>query len=461
MSQENNCLQLVGCILEQINDLPSGPFWITDLRNKKYRLPVRLGVGNGRYIHINPEIGGLLVQLSKSILLERFGQFERDFTFPEWRDMTKRVFGEVYGNAIIDSDQRSVSDKRAKEILEAVDGKMRDWIDQIQDREYVFGCDFCNIQSLKPLVIGAVRFEPRDAWLERIHAEGNISKVAFSRIQRIWEGEALRKRKFSEDQAKEENIIVVIGKCEFACSVRISKAGTEAGLQRALTAARLATTVIALSWQSPSYALEKIGLAYDRTAYLQNHLSFSSGDYFAGGSKLTHIQGGFTALKKEEWEQIAIDLETIYSCAGEVITYVARGQNSVTRPKVMDVFFQALLWFHEGCREKVGAMAIVKFCAVLEALAVRKKQGKRRIIELVKARLDIRDKNQFDRMLERIYGDGRSKTVHGTNNELWHDWSDERKHAEELCRLCLLSCLNFASENSTLEDPSKLSTNDK
>ncbi|MYD77313.1 MAG: hypothetical protein F4244_12100 [Gammaproteobacteria bacterium] len=455
MSQKKNCLQLIENILEKIYDLPDGPFWIADLRNKKYSFPIMLGVGNGSYIHINPEIDGLLAQLSSSILQEYFRQHEENFSNPEWERMVKKAFGE----ALVGADEESISRKEAEKTLDAVVEKVKDSINEIQEREHVFGCDLCNIEDLKRLVVGPVSFEPRNAWLERIHDKGNISEIAVSRIQKIWRGETLRERVPSEDSIKEEEIIDVIGKCKFACSVRISKAGTDAGLNRALTAARLAMTVIALFWKDSSYALERIGLTYDRTEYLQKRLSFSFEGRFSYGRTWTHIPGGITELKKEEWEQIPKDLKINFPCAEEVIIYAADGQSSVTRPEIMHVFFQALLWFHEGCREKVDAMAIVKFCAVLEALSCGRKENG--IFNLVNARLKINDEIGFRDKLRRIYKMGRSRTVHGTNDKLLHDWSDDRKFAEELCRLCLLSCLELASQESTLKDPHMFSVSDK
>lgn len=440
-------MQLVENILEKIYDLPDGPSWVFDTQKKKYMFPVTLYVGSGRHIHINPEINGLLALLSRSVLQVYFGERMADFTNQEWNDMTKRAFGE----ALVGPDKEEIVRKDAKEVLNDVIGKLKDWVDEIGEREYVFGCDLCNIQNLKPLSIGAVLFEPRMVWLERIHARKDISKVAFSRIQRAWMGKALRERKFSNDMNRERNIIDAIGESEFVCSVTVKKAGTEAGRERALTAARLATTVIALWWMSPSYALGEMGLAYDRAAYRQNFLVFSSQNQFGWSTSWSHIPGGVAGLKPEDWDKLAKDLGTTFSCAGEVITFVANGQNAVDRPKVMDALFQALLWFHEGCREKTDVMAIVKYCAVLEALAC--KRNETGITKLVETRLIINDEKNYKEKFRRIYRKGRSETVHGNNKELRHDWSDERKYAEHMCRLCLLSCLEYATENPTLEEP--------
>ena len=109
----------------------------------------------------------------------------------------------------------------------------------------------CNVLNLNPLSIGTVLFEPRNTWLDRMSSNGIVSKISLSRIKRAWKVERLRKRKESMNQIREGEILDTIGKCDYVCSVNVETAGDEAWLQKALTAARLATTAIALAWKRP------------------------------------------------------------------------------------------------------------------------------------------------------------------------------------------------------------------
>jgi len=118
---------------------------------------------------------------------------------------------------------------------------------------------------------------------------------------------------------------------------------------------------------------------------------------------------------------------------------------------MMEALFQSLLWFHEGCRDEVDAMAIVKFCSAMEALACG--GNEKRILKLAKARLRIRDEAQFVKDVRSLYRKGRSRTVHGTNDRLGHDWSESRGLAEHLARACLISCLELAAEPHDTDDP--------
>ena len=453
MSQHTSCLRLVENILKEIYGLPRGPFWVRDVVvQKRYSFPVTLNVGNGRQIYITPEIDAKISSLSKSVMNGFFESHKSDFTNSEWRRMVKRAFGE----AIVHHDDEAVTEKGAGTVLETTRTKLRGWINSIQEREYVFGCDFCDVSDpLKPLSIGSVLFEPRLTWLEKMYYSGNLSKISLSRIASTWQGNRLRKRKDSEDQLREEEILDTIGECAFVCSVAVAPAGAEAGRQKALMGARVAMAAIALAWEKPSSVLDVMGLAFDREPHLRRNLVLLPNAHFGHQMSWSYLPGGVTWMQREEWDNLVKEFATIFDCAGEVVNYVTLSRDAVSRPELLNVLFQALLWFHEGCREQVDSMAIVKFCAAMEALSCgRKKRG---IVNLVRSRLVIKDEDQFGKDLDRIYGDGRSRTVHGTSDKLGHDWSDDRQVAEGLARLCLLSCLQRASECPQLRDPKEFS----
>ena len=452
MSRQKSCQRLVENVLREIYNLPNGPFWFRDVvLEKRYSFPVTLNVGNGRHIYITPEIDAMINSLSKCIFDECFESRKADFTNPEWSQMVKRAFGE----ALVDPDDEIVVEKDAGEVLATTTKNLRGCVDDLQRREYIFGCHLCDISDLKPLPMGPVLFEPRLVWLERMHTDENISKISLSRIARAWQGKRLRKRRDSEGRIREEWILDTVGACDFICSVSVAKTGPEAGLQKALIAARLATTAISLAWEMPSSALDAMSLTFDREPHRQTNLVLFPNNRFGYRTSWSQISGGITELTREEWENLVTEFEAIFDCTAEVITFVTSGQDAVSRPQLLNVLFQALLWFHEGCREQVDSMAIVKFCAAMEALSCGRNKGG--ILNLVRSRLVVKDENRFRKDLDRIYGEGRSRTVHGTSDSLGHDWSECRQLSERLARLCLLSCLERAFENPQMEDPKRLS----
>jgi len=129
---------------------------------------------------------------------------------------------------------------------------------------------------------------------------------------------------------------------------------------------------------------------------------------------------------------------------------------------MMNTLGQALLWFHEASREPVTLISIVKFSASLDALACgRKAVG---IRQLIRARLGIKDDDaalkdgtKLKEVIDDIYGDGRSRAIHGTSDKLGHDWSMTSAVAEHFARYCLVTCIYWAGKHPSVDDPLQLS----
>ena len=442
------CVRLVENIVREIDNLPSGPFWIRDVvQEKRNPFPVWLNAGDGKQILITPEIDALFALFSKTLMDEFFVRQKSEFTDSEWNQMVKAVFGDF----LVNREETGDREIDAKKVLEVVERSIRTRIRDIQEREYVFGCHFCNISDFETLSIGPVCFEPRHAWLARIHPKGCISDLSRSRIEKTWQGDRLRKRKPSKDECFESNILDTIGRCGFVCSVMVGPVGTEAGLQKALIAARLATTAVALAWARPSSILKSMTITYDRQPHHRNNLVLSQYSSLGWRSSWSYLAGGVRWMNADEWRKLRTEFSELFDCTGEAIRYITHGHSEAVRPNIMNVLYQALLWFHEGCREDVDPMAIVKFCSSMEALTCGKRS--KGIIKLMKARMRIVDEEELRRDLERLYGAGRSRTVHGTNDRLGHDWSDSRNLAEKLARSCLVSCLQWAAEHRQGDNP--------
>ena len=98
-------------------------------------------------------------------------------------------------------------------------------------------------------------------------------------------------------------------------------------------------------------------------------------------------------------------------------------------------------------------MAIVKFCSSMEALTGGK--GRTGIFDLVQSHFTVTNAPQLNKDLERLYGEGRSRTVHGTSDRLGHDWSSSRSLAEFLARGCLIGSLVRAAKYGGPDDPRK------
>lgn len=119
--------------------------------------------------------------------------------------------------------------------------------------------------------------------------------------------------------------------------------------------------------------------------------------------------------------------------------------------------------FYAGCREKDTLIAIVKYAACLDALACGAKASG--IQMLISKQLGIakgkslfkHDSRSMKEVVEDIYNAGRSRTIHGTNDKLGHDWSTTQTQAEILARHCLVMCLGEVAVDPSMTDPKKFS----
>jgi hypothetical protein len=379
------------------------------------------------------------------------------FTQTEWRSMVRRAFGPALVSIDLDHEVSS----NALIVLDRIKASLRQEMPRTDLREYAFGCTLFGDAKIQPFSIGPVRFETKEDWLGRKTREQGISAISRGRIERAWQGKKLSKRNPSFESISESYVLAAVDGCPFVCSVITQSLAGEAGREKALTAARLAMTAIALTWQTPSKALSGINLFFDRRPHRQMALTFIPGHLALAGSSWSHLPFG-PSLKPCEWEKTFSERINMFAVVGDVLEYIISPTAPVTRSKMMSAMAHALLWFHEGCRETVTHMAIVNFSASLDALACGGKSGG--IRRLINARLKIQDDKPIrqggpilKQAIQRIYGDGRSRTIHGNNDELGNDWSDTRALAEQFARLCLIFCLDWVAKNPTSDDPKQLS----
>jgi len=420
-----------------------------------FPLPRMIAAGDGGGLIVSKKIDDGIADVAK-LLLDNDPSLKTGYTQAEWRAAVRRSFGPAL--AAIDLDDRPQDN--AKLVLRSVrDALSKDQSRQIS-REHAFGGTLFSDANIAPFAIGPVRFEARADWLARQVRANYISKVTARRITKAWQGKKLTKRKVSKQSIDEDDILHAVGTCPIVCSVTTKGFGGEAAKDKALTAARLALAAIALLWQTPSKALSGFNLLFDRSVRRVKTLTFVPDKHVLSGSSLSHMPHG-PWLKPGAWEDLLRERKDHFAVAGEVLDFILSPAGQVARPTLMNTFAQALMWFHEGCRETVSLMAIVKFTASMDALAGG--HGEPAICRVITARLGLKPQGPIRRngptlseTIKKIYGDGRSRTVHGTNDKFGWDWTDTKGSAEQFARLCLISCMDWAAQNTTAHDPALL-----
>lgn len=418
-------------------------------------LPRMIAAGDGGGIVVSKKIDDAIAEVAR-LLLDNDPSLKTNYTQAEWRAAVRRTFGPPL--AAIDLDDKP--EDNAKLVVKAVrDTLSKDQSRQLS-REHAFGCTLFSDTDIAAFAVGPVHFEPRKDWLARQENGGYISKVTAKRIRKVWQGKKIAERKVSKESLAEDAILDAVGSCPFVCSVTTTGLADEAAKQKALTAARLALAAIALLWQTPSKALSGFNLLFDRSVRRVKTLVFVPENHVLSGSSLSHMPHG-PWLKPGTWEDLLRDRHDHFAIAGEVLDFVLSPTGNVARPTLMNTFAQAMMWFHEGCREPVGLMAIVKFTATLDALAGG--HGETAICRVITARLGLKPGDPIRKngpllseAIKKIYGDGRSRTVHGTNDKFGWDWSDTKGSAEQFARLCLITCMDWAAQNATSDEPALL-----
>ena len=355
----------------------------------EFGLPRMIAAGDDRGIVVSKKIDNAIADVSRR-LMDNAPNLKSRYTLAEWHAAVRRAFGPAL--AAIDLDGKPADN--AQVVLRAVKETLsKDQSRQIS-REHAFGCTLFSDKIIAPFTIGPVRFETRAVWLARKAEAGYISKVTARRIIRAWQGDRIAKRKVSGESLREDDILGAISSSPFVCSVVTTGFGDEAAREKALTAARLALAAIALLWQTPSKALSGFNLLFDRSVRRLKTLTFVPKNHVLSGSCLSHMTNG-PWLKPEEWEKLLKDRCDHFAIAAEILDYLISPTGKVSRPKLMNTLAQSLLWFHEGCRETVSLMGIVKFSASMDALALGGKSVG--IRKLITARIGITDEKPIRR----------------------------------------------------------------
>ena len=306
----NTCDQLIDFILDDIKSLMEDPIGPRDFASEARPIPPSTPLEGG-FIFISPTMDGHLTLLAEALLKSDFMQYKHSFTKFEWNKVIRRALSPVISN--YDTEAPPL----ANAVLTGVQDRIRNEIARIPICTYAFGCHlFRDSDSMRPITIGPVQFETKDSWLAGLRSNGVISKTSRSRLKRMWKGEGLRKRRPSNDSFRESDIQNSVGECAFVCSVEVVSKGSEMGLYKAASGARLALTAIALAWESPSYALRSMNLIYNRHPHDRNYFVSTQSGLAGGGSSASYLPGGLPGITAEEWYKIESPMRGMLDCVG-------------------------------------------------------------------------------------------------------------------------------------------------
>jgi len=413
---------------------------------KKLRFPPTLALGEGEHLKATETFRVAVFDYAR-LCLSNDPTIKPRFKIDEFAKLVESAFANVLA--------KTESDRSDEDLVNEVEEKVRERLndDVLRHRqpiELTVGCHLFEGESAYPLRVGPVVFETREQWRQRLVARNKLSCISARRLEAIWSGKPMRARKGSADSQTENAILKAIGECPVACTIETDALSSKNIEEKGLLAARLAMSAVSLMWERPSQGVQWMKLLYDRKLPNRHTVSFGEGKYPGSSSAKSEMPVGrwtdselVSNLTENQW---------LLDQVGEsLLNYVQPGR-TIDRPKVMNAIFMSLLWFHEATREPLDQIATTKFAASMDALVAGK--GEHAIVKLLGARLGykpdsplFKDGRTIKSVISKIYGDGRSRLIHGSSHDFADDWTHIRSSAEVTARLCLISSCDWLYRN--------------
>lgn len=416
-----------------------------ELAKDKPFFPGLIAVGPEGSILVNEKIDADIQKVADWIRQQR-SIAKSQYSLKEWRTEVRKAFGPALVQIDLD-DPISDNGRKLKKLVEQTLSRAQI---VVPSRFMTIGCTLLDNPLTAPLVIGPVQFAPKEDWLARAVKTGQIDKVSQVRLARAFSGKTLRARKDMRLDLYEKSILEVLRDAQLACTVETNDLAPEMAQDRAIIGARLAQTALALLWRKPSRALEGFHLSVDHGYRRIRTIPFIPPDNRMIGAWRPKGSPRGPHIEPADWTKLVSKARGFLDLAGQMIFCWTSASAYNHASPLLRKLAQSIFFFWEGCRDENDLMAIVKFTASLEALSKPHSSG---ITQLITARLGKKSDEKFvgDRtvkeVVELVYSSGRSRTLHGTNPDILHDWSEARAIAEGLARYCLVKCMDWAKAN--------------
>jgi hypothetical protein len=413
--------------------------------------PPTLPAPEGRIILVSQKVLDDIARYA-DILIGNNAALAHGYTKKDLRTLVRRAFG--YALTPIELDHPL--DANVETLLEAVETWMAASITRAKiDQTFTLGSWMFSGEQATALQVGPVAIEDRGTWLRHATERGHVSKGTSARLARRWAGHSVRKRKPSWDQAGEHAIIDAIRDCPAVTSVTTSGLAGGAAEEKALLAARLAHTAVALLWETPSSVLGRMGLLFDGGMIKRHYVVLADGAKHGSSSSISRMSGG--AQLPNNWDKVWAGSDWLITPIGEALALHLKLPSTSNQPRIFKALLLSLWWFYAACEEQAPLMAIVKFAASMDVLA---NGGKLRGISTL---IDIRrgvapgtplfaDGRTTKDVIGEIYDSARSRTIHGTLEGVGHDWTETRTRAEMMARLCLHLACDWITDHPDSDD---------
>ncbi len=407
--------------------------------------PLLFSVGSGKVIPVT-EVALQTIELLVIDLWETVPYIHQITNRAEFRKIVHGGLGPMLDGFDLSADRTKSADALDANLVAHVETEFQRDFGSL---EFAYGADLFGSGATPTIEIGPVCFEPRAIWLERQSTLKKISSVSSRRIKRAWSGKRLRKRKPSYEAAREDAVLRSVGTASYVCSVRTSGISQAVAEDKGRTAARVAITTVALLWPTTSKTLEWMRLRYDGRPISQDYVCFGERGRWGASSGTSGLQHGLY-VSEAAWTAGSDRHAYLFRVVGRSLTLLCDPVRTRPSKRLVLNFYHALWWYGAAAREADPLVAIVKFVAALEVLSAgedrRGGDGRAGIMRLLKARLGI-EKEQIiflggkptEALVSEIYDSARNRTIHGSNERLFEDWTPLSAQAAAITRRCLLA----------------------
>ena len=432
MSKIEKTIQSIIEEIDSVNNEPMKP--MMELRSM-------ISTDSGKVLFLNQSIDKKIIEVADYYFDQ---QIKTNYTINEWRTEIRRKVGHCYGA----SDSHDSLEQRGEIFKQKIESVKNESISRQKFFSLSFGCSLFREPLNSEFTIGPVTFTPFHNWLNYALKNGLIEEAEHKNLMNVVLGSESTLDKEAREQLKNLMVFDVIRDAQMMCTVRTEGLAYELSRKRSLIAARLALTSIALLWRRPSRILENMCVAGEHSKFMRHMFISTPNASLSPASEWV----GASSIICEDITKIESYDEQLFDLFGQMITCWTSDTQNSRASELLRGLSQALYFFWSGCNDD-ELMSIVKFTASLEALSP--KQNSSAVLDLLKSRLNLKEEDpvtknkNLKQIVDLVYSQARSRTLHGTNTKLLHDWSIVQACAEELTRDCIVSSMKFLIKNPT------------
>ena len=416
------------------------------------KLPRIIGLPDGRALYVSRKVDRLICQIADKLFKDQ------PSLKPRWRNADwHRTISSALAEALASLDYDEADATNARHIEDHI----RNWIKEngipLAKNKVCFGCSITSSRLERPVTIGPVTFYDRKSWLQCLHVEGILTTPTMEQISTAWEEDRCLVEPDKRAPFLMESIIDTVGPCHQVCSVSIEGQSAAAAEESALRAARVTMAAFALCWEESARALDGMYLFCDQRPRPRTIIKFSSDGTINVDANWTQRKIA-PQIEGSSVTNFVIEHEEYFRVVGEVAQTITAPGHESRLPSAFSALSQALLWFHDGCREREPLMAIVKFVAAFEALTKGGKQTAMQRLACDSLGAEPHTVITFNgetikSAVRVLYKDARSRTVHGPNPKISEDWSHWQTIASFLAARCIAHCIELASDPNIEDSP--------